>query len=253
MQKCQFPGWKDTPSHVHTIHRVGSGCGRDLLMPLSLVLWELDGGGSVVLERGISYATGVFLGVQRVWLASLWGAGVCQHLDLAVVCCCCGVGPLPVMCLILGCCAPLTVWCLCGLWLYSSLPPWGPVPSWQERGGLLASPVCCRSTSEGLGKDLLAGCRGLVVPCPSVGLPWLGFLCVHLVDRYVIISGTWSLGFFMLLGIVGCSPCQLSTTTTNKPSHTNAEYITYIITPTCSMITNNNVILVKVTLGMAHL
>lgn len=125
--------------HTPCWKRVWGVCGRDLLMPLSLALWELDGGGSVVLERGISYATGVFLGVFGVWLASLWGAGMCEHLDLAVVCCCCGVGPLTVMWLILGCCAPLTVWCLCGLWLYSSLSPWGPVPSWQERGGLLAS------------------------------------------------------------------------------------------------------------------
>lgn len=158
---------------------------------------------------------------------------MCERLDLAVVCCCCGVDSLLVMWLILGCCAPLTVWCLCGLWLYSSLSPCGPVPSWQDRGGPLASPVCCGSASEALGRSLFGGATGphqtetylvvaggLVVPCPSVGLSWLGLRCVHLVGGYAIAPWAWSLGFFMLLGIVGCSPCQLSTTTNNKPSHT---------------------------------
>lgn len=135
MQKCQFPDWKDW----------------DLLMPLSLVLWELDGGGRHQLcYGGVSWdsrgVTCFFMGGRHV-----------LGMDLAVLCCCCGTGPLPVMWLILGCCAPLTVWCLCGLWLYSSLSPWGPVPGWQEKGGLLASPVCCGSTSKGLGKSLFGG------------------------------------------------------------------------------------------------
>lgn len=48
---------------------------------------------------------------------------------------------------------------------------------------------------------------------------------------------------------------QLSTTTNNKPLHTHERGVHnwYTITPTCSMIPNNNIIIVKVTLGIAYL